>query len=85
MTHKLVRVLKAEDIELTGSVCLGTGSGPAPVRTDSPAQMDTAAAPQQARIVESNTEYAVIEVICSCGTKNYIQCNYGQMAKQTQE
>jgi hypothetical protein len=35
--------------------------------------------PQQVRIVESNSEYAIIEVTCSCGSKSYIQCNYADV------
>jgi hypothetical protein len=34
----------------------------------------------QARIVESNSDYVILEVICSCGQKSFIQCNYGNVA-----
>jgi DUF971 family protein len=37
--------------------------------------------PMQARVVESNSEYAIIEVICPCGQKTHIQCHYADAAK----
>ena len=36
---------------------------------------------QQARIVESNDEYAIIEIVCSCGRKTSVQCNYSELSK----
>ena len=83
MTLKQIKVLKSDQVKVSGTVRLTPG-GAAPVRTASSAQADTPQAdvqPQSARIVESNSEYAVIEIICSCGAKNHIQCNYGDVAK----
>ena len=83
MTSKQIRVLKSDQVKVSGTVRLTPG-GAAPVRTAFSAQAGTPQAdvqPQSARIVESNSEYAVIEIICSCGAKNHIQCNYGDVAK----
>ena len=83
MTPKHIRVLKSDQVKVSGTVRLTPG-GAAPVRTAFSAQTDTPLTevqPQSARIVESNSEYAVIEIICSCGAKNHVQCNYGDVAK----
>jgi hypothetical protein len=39
----------------------------------------SAAEPIQARIVESNSDYAILEIVCSCGCKTHIQCNYANV------
>lgn len=40
------------------------------------------AAPQ-ARIIENNPEFVVIEVACSCGAKTQLKCNYAAAQAQT--
>lgn len=81
MIPRPVKILKAEHVVISGSVRLEIG-GVAPVRTASSDQADTfAGVPEQARIVESNNEYAIIEVTCSCGAKSNIQCNYSGIAE----
>jgi hypothetical protein len=80
---KIIRVLKKDQIKVSGSVRL-TPEAAAPVRTAFSARAgspQSGSAPQSARIVESNSDYAVIEVICSCGKKNHVQCNYADVAK----
>jgi len=80
MIPRAVRVIKADEVVLSGSVRLEIGGG-APVRTEPSAQTGTfAGVPQEARIIESNNEYVIIEVVCSCGSKSHIQCNIGDMA-----
>jgi hypothetical protein len=81
-----VTVLKSDQVRMGGSVCLGLQATPgrvglAPVKPKASAQADHRPAPQQARILESNDEYAIIEVTCSCGAKSHIQCNYAAMTK----
>jgi hypothetical protein len=84
MISRAVRVIKAEQVVVNGSVRLEIGGG-APVRTEPSAQAGTFAdVPQEARIIESNNEYVIIEVTCGCGRKSHVQCNFGDMA-QTQE
>ncbi len=83
---KLIKVIKSDQITVSGSVRL-TPEAAAPVRTAFSARADTPPAgspPQSARVVESNTEYAVIEIVCSCGEKNHVQCNYADVAKAKQ-
>ena len=81
MIPRVVRVIKADQVVLSGSVRLEIGGG-APVRTESSAQADTfAGVPEEARIIESNNEYTIIEVTCSCGRKSHVQCNFGDNAQ----
>lgn len=83
MSRRIVTVLKSAQVLVSGSVRLEPGDVAAPVRTTASAQTD--AHPQQARIIESNDEYAVIEVICGCGGKSHIQCNYAPLTQNQQD
>ena len=84
--QKPIRVLKSDQVLVRGSVCLDTASGIAPVRSETPCPTDAHASTspghhaQEAKIVESNSEYAIIEIICGCGSKTHVQCNYGDIA-----
>jgi len=81
---KHIRVLKSNQVKVSGSVRLTPESAVAPVRTAFSALADTPqtdTTPQSAKIIESNNECAVIEVICSCGNKNHVKCNYANIAK----
>lgn len=81
MKHNIVKVLKKTGTAVKGSVTLPTSYG-----TVSAGQVGVvapaASVPQEARVIESNSEYAIIEVTCSCGNKMHIQCNYGGLTKQ---
>ncbi len=66
------RVLKANDINIQGSVCLGLGQSP---KKQVPAGSVAACTPN-AGIVEKTADFAVIEITCSCGTKTRIRCDY---------
>ena len=83
MITRTVKVMKKNDVAVGGSVRIGPDHGHAPVRTNvsSRACPPTAGVAQQARIIESNAEYAIIEITCACGTKSHIQCNYANIAK----
>jgi hypothetical protein len=87
-TSHIVKVLKASQVQVDGTLRLDYGdSGSAPVRTESAssAQADAhvppaeAGVPQEVRIIESNSDYAIIEVVCSCGSKCHVQCNYADI------
>jgi hypothetical protein len=80
MMRKYMELIKNEQIRVGGTVRIGAGDKSAPVRPLTPSGA-VPQEPMQARIVESNTDYAVIEVICSCGQKTHIQCNYVNTAK----
>ena len=66
-------ILKSSDVKFEGKFQLQVGS----VRPLSPQGGPAAGEiPLQVKIVESHPEYALIEAICSCGTKTYIKCEY---------
>jgi hypothetical protein len=81
MIPRCVKVVKKEGVAVGGSVRIAPGMGVAPVRTNVSSRTcpPTAGVPQQARIIESNAEYAIIEITCACGTKSHIQCNYSNV------
>ena len=74
MLPKCARVLKADEVEMGGTVYIGPAAGRVS-STGNPVTADGAT--QQARILESNDTHAILEVICSCGCKSRVQCNYG--------
>ena len=83
MIARCVKVMKKDGVTVGGSVRIGPQTGRAPVRINaaSRAYPPTGAVAQQARIIESNADYAVIEITCACGTKSHIQCNYANIRK----
>lgn len=86
MLPKRVEVIKCHRAEVSGSICLSPFSEATPVRS-SPALRSpslTSGQPQQARVIESNSEYAIIEIICSCGARSHIQCNYAHLSEGSQ-
>ncbi len=85
MQIRPIRVLKSDQVLVSGSVCLETGSSLAPVRTSAPSEGDAHSSTepghaQQASIVETTDQYVVIEVVCSCGSTTRLQCNHAEMA-----
>ena len=85
MQIRPIKVLKGDQVLVSGSVCLETGSSLAPVRTSASSEDGAHASAEQghaqeASIVETTEQYAVIEVVCSCGSTTRLQCNYAEMA-----
>jgi len=66
------RILKGSDVKLEGRFTLDIVQ-PEPGR---PKQPGTALAEPKVRIVENQSEFAVIEITCSCGTGMYLRCEY---------
>ena len=74
MIHRLVTLLKADAVKMAEqSVVIDPGASPGAAAGAAAGQ----SAAQEARIVESNDEYAVIEIVCGCGGKSFVQCNFG--------
>ena len=71
MIHRPVTLLKADTVKMAEQSVV---VGPVASAVASAAGGSTA---QEARIVESNDEYAVIEIVCGCGGKSFVQCNFG--------
>ena len=72
MEKTMGRVLKADEVKLQGQYHLNI----------TPASQQPAIAGQatsgspQVRLVESNADYAVMEITCSCGAKTHVRCEY---------
>jgi len=66
------RILKADHVELEGRFHIELAQ-PQPGR---PKAKDVPRAAPQVSIVQSRPEFAVVEIICSCGTKTYLRCQY---------
>ena len=89
MIRKIIEVIKGDQIQFSGTVHLAAG-GIAPGRSEMSGRTDNcknnaAAKVQQARIIESNSEYAILEITCGCGSKSHIQCNYADIAQSQPE
>jgi hypothetical protein len=78
MTRATGQILKSNDVKLEGQFHLDASkAGP-----DSPKQKIAASSAPQVRILENNPEYALLEVICCCGTKMSLKCEYAGAAAQ---
>ena len=78
MLPNAVTVLRKETASVGASVRLPIGvsaSDETPASAAKPAPAGGGA--QQARGIESNDEYAILEVTCACGQTMHIQCRYG--------
>ena len=66
------RILKAVNVKLEGTQHLdSTQTAPG-----LPGKKGAALAAPQVRVAENNPEFAVIEIICCCGTKTSLRCEY---------
>lgn len=72
MQNTAGRILKSSDIKLEGLFQLSTTQ---PYLTSTGHQANQSASPQ-ARIVENQVDFAIIEVTCRCGSKIYLRCEY---------
>ena len=72
MRNTAGRILKESDVKLNGQFTLDI------VQTETGSSKEPAAAlvEPQVRIVESQSEFSVIEITCSCGTSMYLRCEY---------
>jgi hypothetical protein len=66
------RIIKSNNVKLEGTFRLDAGMSRSAAAKDSAALAPAV----QAKILESNPQYAVIEVTCSCGTRTQIRCEY---------
>jgi len=66
------RILKSDEVKLEGRFLLDA----AQAGSDSSKQQVAAISAPQVRIMENHEKYAVIEVICSCGTRTSLKCEY---------
>jgi hypothetical protein len=72
------RILKSNDVKFQGRFQLDM----AHISTKGTKSQNSALSAPQVRIVEKHSEFAVIEIICSCGMKTHVKCEYVK-AEQT--
>jgi len=66
------RILKSNDVKFQGRLQLDMAN----ISTRATKKQNSALAAPQVRIVEKHSEFAVIEITCSCGTKTHLKCEY---------
>ena len=66
------QILKSDEVKLEGQFHLNA----AQAQINKPHQQSSPTAAPQVRVLENNSEHAVIGVICSCGTEISIKCDY---------
>ena len=73
-------ILKSSEVRLEGQIRLDPCCLPAQARIyarqGGGGEPDSVGAQAGARIVESHPEFVVIEVVCRCGAKTYLRCQY---------
>ena len=69
-----IRVLKANEVEVSGTYSLSTGMSSGPGAQGAAQVLGT----PQARIVEQHPQYAVLEITCACGHTMQVKCDYSQ-------
>lgn len=69
------RILKSKDVILQGRIQLDM----AHISTKQTKGQNSVLVEPQVRIVEKHSEFAVIEITCSCGTKTHVKCEYTEI------
>ncbi len=72
MESPIRHIMKSNDIKLEGRFRLDVGQDV----PNSANGKNATLSPAQVRIVENHPEFAVMEVICGCGAKTQIRCEY---------
>ena len=66
------RILKSDEVKLEGRFLLDAVQA----GSNLPKQQVAASSAPRVRILENHEQYAVIEVICPCGTRMSLKCEY---------
>ncbi len=66
------RILKSEDVDFQGQFLLDVPQA----RQNLSEGKATASATPQVRIVENHPDFAVIEIVCCCGARASVRCEY---------
>ncbi|MEJ2701014.1 MAG: hypothetical protein P8Z79_01085 [Sedimentisphaerales bacterium] len=74
MTGTSGRILRGEDVIFDGQYLLGVGL--AEIAGAVPQQKNATSAPTRVRIVQNHSQYAVLEVTCTCGKTMHLRCEY---------
>ncbi len=82
MARAAGRILKGKDVQFEGIFTLDIMRA----ETGQPKQPGAALVEPQVSIIENHPEFAVIEVVCSCGTKMSLRCEYnGEKASKNSQ
>ena len=73
-------ILKSSDVKFEG--CFRLELGP---RGAAPTGGSTGGAPLQVRITENNPEFAVIQIVCSCGKTASVKCQYTNAQSKSEQ
>jgi hypothetical protein len=74
MTETSGQILKSDDVEVEGRYCLEVVQDE--FEPDEPVEATDSSAAPQVQIIENQADHAVIEVLCSCGEKLNVRCDY---------
>jgi len=74
MPHDTPRVIRSDEVKLAGRRRIGRDA-----QTDAPRQVPASA---RARIFAEDASGATLEVVCSCGKRTYVRCDYRQSPSQ---
>lgn len=72
MGKTISQILKADEVAFEGQFQLDVSKG----GSNTPKGGAPAVVAPGARIIESNSEFAVIEITCSCGRTARLRCEY---------
>jgi len=75
MSQDTPRVIRSGDVKLSGSRRIGCGA-----QIDVPQQNHASAA---ARVMAEDVSGATLEVVCSCGKRTYVRCDYRRTSPQS--
>lgn len=67
---ELKRVIKADDIDLQGTVAIGSTQAAIPPKNNPGVVIQPAA-----QIIQKNEDHVLIQVTCQCGQKTILKCN----------
>jgi hypothetical protein len=71
-------ILKGSDVKLEGQFQLSQTQY---AKTQAK-EKNTTSAITKVTVVENQPQYAVLEIICSCGAKTYVKCQYNDIKSQ---
>jgi hypothetical protein len=78
MVKTIGRILKGRDVTLQGSLRLDVESLQMSPTTKTGAPAGT----PHARIISTDPQFVIIELVCSCGAKTHLKCNYDNQTPQ---
>lgn len=70
-----LRIIKKQDAVFDGAVTISPNAG-TPAKT--PAEQTGGTGKISAKVVDKTAEFLVIEVVCPCGRKSFIKCQYSK-------